>query len=125
VSCKTTKLTTETATTLSHHAADVRWTTDTVFAAEKDFVFVYINGDTVYRDRLRDRFVYKTKRDTTARTDSVYVEKKVFVEQEKQLSRWQQLKLDCFWWIVALNIALLVFIGIYAVIKRLLNRHKI
>lgn len=57
---------------------------------EKDSVTVFINGDTVYRDRLRTKYVYLTATDTVEKR--VYIKEPVPYEVEvpAKLPRWQR-----------------------------------
>ncbi|MDE7116300.1 MAG: hypothetical protein K2O56_07735 [Muribaculaceae bacterium] len=67
-----------------------RWLTDTVI--QNDTRFIYVKGDTVidWRDRWRERI--KEVHDTCyiERTDTV----RVPVPVERELSRWEQAKMD-------------------------------
>ena len=67
-----------------------RWLTDTVI--QNDTRFIYVKGDTVidWRDRWRDRI--KEVHDTVymERTDSIPVPYPV----KKQLTKWEQTKMD-------------------------------
>lgn len=58
----------------------------------RDSVYIREKGDTVFKDKFRDIYHYKyiTKTDTVIRTDSIPVPYPV----EKQLSRWEKMKLD-------------------------------
>lgn len=63
----------------------------------------HIKVDTVYKTKLKDSIVYKSK------TDSVYV--------EKQLSKWQRLKVECGEFFMVLCGVLLVIIAINIINK--------
>ena len=70
----------------------------------KDSVWLWMQGDTVYKERwcmkYNDRYVYQNKKDTVIQTDSVRVPYPV----EKELSRWEKVKLD--WFIPILSVGL-------------------
>lgn len=70
----------------------------------KDSVRLWMQGDTVYKERwcmkYNDRYVYQNKKDTVIQTDSVRVPYPV----EKELSRWEKVKLD--WFIPILSVGL-------------------
>ena len=76
---------------------------------EHDSIFLFLKGDTVYKEKYRYRYRYLTinKTDTIIMTDSVQVPYPV----EKQLSRWQQMKIELGGWaFVMVIISLIVFI---------------
>ena len=58
----------------------------------KDSILVFIKGDTVFRDRWHTEYRNKLVRDTVNVTDTVKVA--VPYPVEKELSKWQQFKLD-------------------------------
>lgn len=63
---------------------------------EHDSIFLFLKGDTVYKEKYRYKYRYLTinKTDTVMMTDSVQVPYPV----EKQLSRWQQMKIELGGW---------------------------
>lgn len=63
---------------------------------EHDSIFLFLKGDTVYKEKYRYKYRYLTinKTDTIIMTDSVQVPYPV----EKQLSRWQQMKIELGGW---------------------------
>ncbi|WP_455671704.1 hypothetical protein [Phocaeicola sp.] len=65
-----------------------RWQKDSTHV--HDSIFMYIKGDTVFRDRWHTEYKDRLLRDTTyiERTDSVQVPYLV----EKKLTRWQSIK---------------------------------
>ncbi len=76
---------------------------------EHDSIFLFLKGDTVYKEKYRYRYRYLTinKTDTIIMTDSVQVPYPV----EKQLSRWQQMKIELGGWAFGMVIiSLIVFI---------------
>ena len=91
---------------------------DSIFV--KDSVYMWMQGDTIYkekfsviyRDRWRDRYLC----DTIIKTDSVRVPYPV----EKQLTKWQQIKLDIGEWVmVALALALIALVVI--IVRKILK----
>ena len=77
---------------------------------EHDSIFLFVNGDTVYKEKYLYKYRYLTinKTDTVMKTDSVQIPYPV----EKQLTRWQQMKIELGGWavgvIVILSIVLIV-----------------
>jgi hypothetical protein len=65
-----------------------RWQRDSIHV--HDSTFIYIKGDTVFRDRWHMEYKDRTLRDTTyiERTDSVQVPYPV----ERKLTKWQSVK---------------------------------
>lgn len=91
---------------------------DSIFV--KDSIYMWMHGDTiykekfsvVYKDRWRDRYLC----DTIIKTDSVRVPYPV----EKQLTKWQQIKLDIGEWVmVALTLALIALVVI--IVRKILK----
>jgi len=80
---------------------------DSIFLHDSVYVNTYLKGDTLYIYKEKTTYLYKDRLriDTVnvAKTDSV----SVVVEVEKPLTRWQQMRLNLFWWIVGIAIALL------------------
>lgn len=70
----------------------------------KDSVWLWMKGDTVYKEhwhtKYKDRYVYRNMADTVMKTDSVRVPYPV----ERELSRWEKVKLD--WFIPILSVGL-------------------
>ena len=77
---------------------------------EHDSIFLFVKGDTVYKEKYRYKYRYLTinKTDTVMLTDSVQIPYPV----EKQLTRWQQMKIELGGWavggIVILSIVLML-----------------
>ena len=65
---------------------------------EHDSIFLFVKGDTVYKEKYRYKYRYLTinKTDTVMLTDSVQIPYPV----EKQLTRWQQMKIELGGWAV-------------------------
>lgn len=71
---------------------------------EHDSIFLLVNGDTVYKEKYRYKYRYLTinKTDTVMLTDSVQIPYPV----EKQLTRWQQMKIELGGWAVGVIVIL-------------------
>lgn len=73
---------------------------------EHDSIFLFVNGDTVYKEKYRYKYRYLTinKTDTVMLTDSVQIPYPV----EKQLTRWQQMKIELGGWAFGMAIISLI-----------------
>lgn len=71
---------------------------------EHDSIFLFVKGDTVYKEKYRYKYWYLTinKTDTVMLTDSVQIPYPV----EKQLTRWQQMKIELGGWAVGVIVIL-------------------
>lgn len=71
---------------------------------EHDSIFLFVKGDTVYKEKYRYKYRYLTinKTDTVMLTDSVQIPYPV----EKQLTRWQHMKIELGGWAVGVIIIL-------------------
>lgn len=71
---------------------------------EHDSIFLFVKGDTVYKEKYRYKYRYLTinKTDTVMLTDSVQIPYPV----EKQLTRWQQMKIELGGWAVVVIVIL-------------------
>lgn len=71
---------------------------------EHDSIFLFVKGDTVYKEKFRYKYRYLTinKTDTVMLTDSVQIPYPV----EKQLTRWQQMKIELGGWAVGVIVIL-------------------
>lgn len=71
---------------------------------EHDSIFLFVNGDTVYKEKYRYKYRYLTinKTDTVMLTNSVQIPYPV----EKQLTRWQQMKIELGGWAVGVIVIL-------------------
>lgn len=71
---------------------------------EHDSIFLFVKGDTVYKEKYRYKYRYLTinKTDTVMMTDSVQIPYPV----EKQLTRWQQMKIELGGWAVGVIVIL-------------------
>lgn len=82
---------------------------DSIF--RKDSVFIREKGDTViiYKERIRDRYVFRHDTLRLVKVDSVVVERVKEVKVEKPLSAWKTAKIAAFWWLVAGVLLLLLW----------------
>ena len=71
---------------------------------EHDCIFLFVKGDTVYKENYRYKYRYLTinKTDSVMLSDSVQIPNPV----EKQLTRWQQMKIELGGWAVGVIIIL-------------------
>ncbi len=69
-------------------------------------------------DKIKNRFIYRTKSDTVVRRDSIRIDRDIFIESEKGLSWWAQMQMKGFW-ILAVILLLIV---IYTLIKKRLKK---
>ena len=71
---------------------------------EHDSIFLFVKGDTVYKEKYLYKYRYLTinKTDTVMKTDSVQIPYPV----EKQLTRWQQMKIELGGWAVGVIVIL-------------------
>jgi hypothetical protein len=84
---------------------------------QQDSVYVLVKGDTVYQYRYKYlyKYQYLNRTDTVIKIDSVQVPYPV----EKQLSRWQSIKMELGGWAFGLVIAFVLII-----IGRIVYRYK-
>ena len=82
---------------------------DSIF--RKDSVFVKEKNDTVYiyKERIRDRYVFRHDTLRLVKVDSVAVERVKEVKVEKPLSAWKSAKIGAFWWLLAAVLLLLLW----------------
>lgn len=75
---------------------------------QRDSVFLFVKGDTVYKEKCKYLYRYLTinNTDTVIKTDSIQVPYPV----EKELSRWQKIKLELGGWAFGTALALLFII---------------
>ena len=111
VSCKTVKyVPVETVKTDSVYID--RFQRDSIYQRDSVFVNRWMAGDTVFVDKVVTKYKYKDRwrYDTVAivRVDSVQVPYPV----EKQLTKWEQVRLNVGGWVIALVvITILVVVG--------------
>lgn len=89
-----------------------RWQRDSIYQRDSVFVNRWMAGDTVFVDKVVTKYKYKDRwrYDTVAivRVDSVQVPYPV----EKQLTKWEQVRLNVGGWVIALVvITILVVVG--------------
>lgn len=103
------------------HSETVKVVRDTVRLHERDSVFTFVKGDTVYHNAVRivdnSRVVYRCD---TVHSNKV-VERPVVVtktkEVEKQLTKWQRVKMKLGGWLLAAVALLLIGGGVYGILK--------
>lgn len=82
----------------------------------KDSVWLWMQGDTVYKERwhtkYNDRYVYRNKKDTVIKTDSVRVPYPV----KKKLGKWEQAKIEYFTPLACLSG--IIFVSLLCLMKR-------
>lgn len=83
---------------------------------QRDSVFLYQNGDTVYQYKYKYLYRYLTinKTDTLIKMASIHVPYPV----EKQLTRWQSMKLELGGWAFGGLIFVLIIIAWFVFFKR-------
>lgn len=97
----------------------IRYQRDTTYVQQvkvdsvyrRDSVFIREKGDTVfiYKERIRDRYVFRHDTLRLVKVDSVAVERVKEVKVEKPLSAWKTAKIEAFWWLVAAVLLLLLW----------------
>lgn len=97
----------------------IRYQRDTTYVQQvkvdsvyrRDSVFVREKGDTVfiYKERIRDRYIFRHDTLRLVKVDSVAVERVKEVKVEKPLSAWKSAKIGAFWWLVAAVLLLLLW----------------
>lgn len=98
---------------------NIRYQRDTTYVQQvkvdsvyrRDSVFIREKGDTVfiYKERIRDRYVFRHDTLRLVKVDSVAVERVKEVKVEKPLSAWETAKIEAFWWLVASVLLLLLW----------------
>ena len=75
---------------------------------EHDSIFLFVKGDTVYKEKYRYKYRYLTinKTDTVMLTDSVQIPYPV----KKQLTRWQRMKIELGGWAVGVIVILSILL---------------
>lgn len=94
-----------------------RWKRDSIHV--RDSVFVLVKGDTVFRDRYKTVYKDRILHDTTfiERVDSVQVPYPV----EKQLTRWQSVKMEAGGFALA-GLSIMLVAGISWLIYKFKNK---
>lgn len=100
VSCRTQYIPVETVRTEYKTRDSIR--VDSVY--QQDSVYVLVKGDTIYQYRYKYlyKYQYLNRTDTVIKVDSVQVPYPV----EKQLTRWQQMKIELGGWAVGVIVIL-------------------
>lgn len=112
-SCRTQYIPVETVRTEYKTRDSIR--VDSIY--NQDSIYVLIKGDTVYQYRYKYlyKYQYLSRTDTVIRIDSVQVPYPV----EKQLTKWQSIKMELGGWAFGLIIAFVLII-----IGRIAYRYK-
>lgn len=106
VSCRTQYVPVETVRTEYKTRDSIR--IDSIY--QQDSVYVLVKGDTIYQYRYKYlyKYQYLNRTDTVIKVDSVQVPYPV----EKQLSRWQSIKMELGGWVFGVIILfILIIIG--------------
>ena len=106
VSCRTQYVPVETVRTEYKTRDSIRF--DSVY--QRDSIYMLVKGDTVYQYKYKYLYRYLTmnRTDTIVKTDSIQTPYPV----EKQLSRWQSIKMELGGWAFGIVIVfILVIIG--------------
>lgn len=100
VSCRTQYVPVETVRTEYKTRDSIR--VDSIY--NQDSIYVLVKGDTIYQYRYKYlyKYQYLNRTDTVIKTDSVQVPYPV----EKQLTRWQQMKIELGGWAVGVIVIL-------------------
>lgn len=86
---------------------------DSVIKYDSIFYNRYVKGDTVFLTKEKYKYLDKIKivRDSVFRTDSISVPYPV----EKQLSKWEKIKMDTGGWAIGVASCLLIILVIYII----------
>lgn len=106
-SCRTQHIPVESVRTEYKTRDSIRY--DSIY--QRDSIYTLVKGDTVYQYRYKYLYRYLT----TNRTDTIYKNDSIRVPYpvEKQLNRWQSLKMELGGWAFGIVIAfILVIIGL-------------
>lgn len=84
-------------TTTVHHR-------DSIHLRDSIYVREWVQGDTVFVDRFRDRYLYRDRWRDSVRVqhDTTAVCRTKEVKVEQPLSAWRRFKIGAFWWLLAL-----------------------
>lgn len=121
MSCKSTQIATKTETSETFNYERVHEKTaqyDSISHFKHDSTVVFIRGDTITVDRWHTVHLYKTRRDTIMRADTVVVmknitHKEIELIEVNKLTSFQKWQIKCFW----IFGSLILIIGIYIVLK--------
>ena len=111
VSCRTQYVPVETVRTEYKTRDSIRF--DSVY--QRDSIYMLVKGDTVYQYKYKYLYRYLTmnRTDTIVKTDSIQTPYPV----EKQLSRWQSIKMELGGWAFGLVIAFVLIIIVWLVYR--------
>ena len=97
---------------------------DTTIVRDSVYIKEWMNGDTVYLEKFKDRYVYRDRwRDSVVvqeKRDTTVVERKV----EKPLTKLQKAKIGAFPWLLGAIVILLLWVfrrPILAILKKWLS----
>ena len=112
ISCRTQYIPVETVRTEYKTRDSIR--VDSIY--NQDSIYVFVKGDTVYQYRYKYlyKYQYLNRTDTMIKIDSVQVPYPV----EKQLTRWQQMKIELGGWVFGSIIVFILIIVIWLVRSR-------
>lgn len=104
VSCRTQYVPVETVRTEYKTRDSIRF--DSIY--QRDSIYMLVKGDTIYQYKYKYLYRYLTtnRTDTILKTDSIQIPYPV----EKQLSRWQSIKMELGGWVFVLVIILILLI---------------
>ncbi len=110
-SCRTQYIPVETVRTEYKTRDSIR--VDSIY--NQDSIYVLIKGDTVYQYRYKYlyKYQYLNRTDTVIKVDSIQIPYLV----EKQLSRWQSIKMELGGWAFGLVIAFVLIIIVWLVYR--------
>ena len=104
VSCRTQYVPVETVRTEYKTRDSIRF--DSVY--QRDSIYMLVKGDTVYQYKYKYLYLTMNRTDTIVKTDSIQTPYPV----EKQLSRWQSIKMELGGWAFGIIILFtLIIIG--------------
>lgn len=112
VSCRTQYVPVETVRTEYKTRDSIRF--DSIY--QRDSIYILVKGDTIYQYKCKYLYRYLTtnRTDTILKTDSIQTPYPV----EKQLSRWQSIKIELGGWAFGLVIAFILMVIGRIVYKR-------
>lgn len=86
---------------------------DSIYKYDSIFQDRYMKGDTVFITKEKYKYLDKIKivRDSVFKTDSISVPYPV----EKQLSKWEKVKMDAGCWAIGVASCLLIILAIYVI----------
>lgn len=104
VSCRTQYIPVESVRTEYKTRDSIRF--DSIY--QRDSIYTLVKGDTIYRYRYKYlyKYQYLNRTDTVIKTDSMQVPYPV----EKQLSRWQSIKMELGGWAFGIVVTLILII---------------